>query len=139
MEHDGTSCDLPLVPLRSPITRDARGIRCGSSSLRQCSGRVVAYCLGESENGTAEAAEEFVPRTIPLHAPLSTGRARGESLLAWFDLSGTEYSLVPLRPPPTLPGPSYLGHVNAKSTGCWLKMVAYRRNNLLHPHESAWM
>ncbi len=98
----------------------------------------VAYCLGESENGTAEAAEEFVPRPIPLHTPFSTGRTGRESLLTRFDLGGTEDALVPLRSPPTLPGPSYLGHVNAKWTGGWLKMIAYRRNNLLYPHESAW-
>ena len=35
MEYACTNLDLPIVPLRSPITRGARSARCGSSSLRR--------------------------------------------------------------------------------------------------------
>ena len=84
--------------------------------------RQLRIVVGDSQYCTAEAAEKFVPCTIPLHSPFSASRTRREPFLARFYLCDPEYSLVALGPPPSLSGPLYLGHANDVWTGDWLKM-----------------
>ena len=71
VEYHGSVSDLPVVPLRSPITRGARSARCGSSSLRRVVGGAPAYGI------SLKRLRRRLRSTVhPSHCPsaCSTGR-----------------------------------------------------------------
>ena len=108
MEYACTSCDLFVVPLRSPITRGARGARCGSSSLRRV-WKGVERMESRSHYRAARPTEQLTLGVVLLHAPLTASGTGGETLLARLD-TRSPLGLLLVGPEPALLRSLHLGH-----------------------------